>query len=69
MGHHHQRELFLAKGCYEKNGKYYNVRNHNEYNPKNAIVFENVDELLKHTFDGVTLRDIILKAEITDCSL
>ena len=61
--------IVFSEGCYEKNGKYYNVRNHNEYNPKNAIVFENVDELLKHTFDGVTLRDIIFKAEITECSL
>ncbi len=61
--------IVFSEGCYEKDGEYYNVQNHIEYNPNDEVVFDNVNELLQHVFDGVTLRDIILKAEITDCTL
>ncbi len=61
--------IVFSEGCYEKDGKYYNIYSHTEYDPKDESAFVNVDELLQHTFDGVILRDIILKSEITDCTL
>ena len=61
--------IVFSEGCYEKNGKYYNICSHTEYNQKNEVVFNTVDELLQHTFDDVLIRDIILQATITECSL
>lgn len=61
--------IVFSEGCYEKAGKYYNVCSHTEYDPENERAFANANELLQYSFDGVVLRDIILKVEIIDCTL
>ncbi len=58
--------IAFSEGCYEKDGKYYNVISHTEYNPKEEIVFQTADEVLDITINGERLRDVITQVRVTD---
>lgn len=61
---HPEGRINIGEGCYEKDGKYYNVNSHTEYSPNDEMWGDTADEILKYNVSGDRLRDIITQVEV-----
>jgi hypothetical protein len=61
---HPEGRINIGEGCYEKDGKYYNVNSHTEYSPDDDMWGDTADEILEYIVDGDRLRDVITQIEV-----
>ncbi len=59
-------QMNICEACYEKNGRYYNILSHTEYEITSEFWADTVDEILDFEIEGEKIRDIITKVEIVD---
>lgn len=61
---HPEGRINIGEGCYEKDGKYYNVNSHKEYSPNDEMWGDTADEILEYYVGGDKLRDVITQVEV-----
>lgn len=61
---HPEGRINIGEGCYEKDGKYYNVNSHTEYSPNDDMWGDTADEILEYIVSGDKLRDVITQVEV-----
>lgn len=61
---HPEGRINIGEGCYEKDGKYYNVNSHTEYSPNDDMWGDTADEILEYIVSGDRLRDVITQVEV-----
>ena len=62
---HPDGKINIGEGCYEKNGKYYNVISHTEYIPEDGdLLGDTADEILEYNVGGDKLRDVITQVKV-----
>ena len=57
-------KICASEGCYEKEGKYYNVLSNTVFDPNDSLVADTSDEILEYIVGGDRLRDVITKVEV-----
>lgn len=54
-----ENKINIGAGCYEKDGKYYNVNTNIEYSANDELRGDTADEILEFNADGDRLRHVI----------
>ena len=57
-------KISASEGCYEKEGKYYNVLSNTVFDPNDSLVADTPDEILEYIVGGDRLRDVITQVEV-----
>lgn len=61
---HPEGRINIGEGCYEKDGKYYNMNSHEEYSQNDEMWGDTADEILEYIVSGDKLRDVITQVEV-----
>lgn len=61
---HPEGRINIGEGCYEKDGKYYNMNSHAEYSQNDDMWGDTADEILEYIVSGDKLRDVITQVEV-----
>ena len=59
-------QMNICEACYERNGKYYNISSHTEYDISSEFWTDTIDEVLNFEIDGEKIKDIITLVDISD---
>lgn len=67
---HPEGKINIGEGCYQKNGKYYNVISHTEYVPGDGDLWgDTADEILEYNMNGDKLRDVVTQIKVWSRSI
>lgn len=61
---HPEGRINIGEGCYEKDGKYYNMNSHEEYSQNDEMWSDTADEILEYIVSGDKLRNVITQVEV-----
>lgn len=61
---HLEGRINIGEGCYEKDGKYYNMNSHAEYSQNDDMWGDTADDILEYIVSGDKLRDVITQVEV-----
>lgn len=61
---HPEGRINIGEGCYEKDGKYYNMNSHAEYSQNDDMWGDTADDILEYIVSGDKLRDVITQVEV-----
>lgn len=61
---HPEGRINIGEGCYEKDGKYYNMNSHAEYSQNDDMWGDTADEILEYIVSGDKLRDVITQVDV-----
>lgn len=66
---HPEGRILIGAGCYEKDGKYYNMNTNEEYSSDDEMWADNADEILEYNVSGDRLRDVITQIKVWSRSI
>lgn len=66
---HPDGRINIGAGCYEKDGKYYNMNTNQEYTSEDEMWGDTADDILEYSVAGDKLRDVITQVKVWSRSL
>lgn len=66
---HPDGRINIGAGCYEKDGKYYNMNTHQEYVPEDEMWGDTADDILDYNVGGDKLRDVVTQVKVWSRSI
>ena len=66
---HPDGRINIGAGCYEKDGKYYNMNTNQEYTPEDEMWGDTADDILEYNVGGDKLRDVITQVKVWSRSI
>ncbi len=66
---HPDDRINIGAGCYEKDGKYYNMNTNEEYTEEDELWGDTADDILEFDVGGDKLRDVITQVKVWSRSI